>query len=177
MRAANLAQRSVDESAAPEWNSGELDRSGLRDYDAHITYRNSGSAGRPVPCPGIPHPEAGVTPEQILTSADSILVIDWPSRDVPETLTRAGYTVLVKGGPEPDNFSAWQLRDGEVVVAKLGRAPAHVDIVYAHRPAGDPTGVWLPDEEANQARAIVEQGGLHYVNAPYIADLVRELRP
>jgi predicted CoA-binding protein len=155
---------------------------------------------------GHPASEAGVTPEQILTSADSILVVDWPSRDVPETLTRAGYTVLVKGGPEPDNISAWQLRDGEVVVAQLGRAPAHVDIVYAHRPlaelpgivamasrfaattvwcqsgrspsgAGDPTGIWLPDEEASQARAIVEQGGLHYVNAPYIADLVRELRP
>jgi hypothetical protein len=160
---------------------------------------------RSVRCPGMPHPEAGVTPEQILTSADSILLIDWPSRDVPETLARAGYAVLVKGGPESDNFSAWQLRDAEVVVAKLGRAPAHVDIVYAHRPvaelpgivtmagrlaattvwcqsgrspsgAGDPTGVWLPDEEASQARAIVEQAGLHYVNAPYIADLVRELR-
>jgi predicted CoA-binding protein len=155
---------------------------------------------------GHPASEAGVTPEQILTSADSILVVDWPSRDVPETLTRAGYTVLVKGGPEPDNISAWQLRDGEVVVAKLGRAPAHVDIVYAHRPlaelpgivamasrfaattdwcqsgrspagAGDTTGIRYPDEEASQARAIVEQGGLHYVNAPYIADLVRELRP
>lgn len=146
-----------------------------------------------------------MTPEQILTSAGSILVIDWPSRDVPETLARAGYTVLVKGGPEPDNFSAWQLQDGEVVVARLGRAPAHVDIVYAHRPvaelpgivatagrfaattvwcqsgllpsgARDPAGVWLPDEEEARARAIVEQAGLHYVNAPYIADLARELR-
>jgi predicted CoA-binding protein len=153
----------------------------------------------------MPHPEADVTPEQVLTSADSILVIDWPSRDVPETLARAGYTVLVKGGPEPDNFSAWQLRDAEVVVAKLGRGPSRVDIVYAHRPvaelpgiaamarrfaattvwcqsgrspsgASDPTGVWLPDEEASQARAIVEQAGLRYVNAPYIADLARELR-
>jgi hypothetical protein len=36
---------------------------------------------------------------QILRETGSVLVVDWPSKDVPETLTRAGYTVLVKGGP------------------------------------------------------------------------------
>jgi hypothetical protein len=33
--------------------------------------------------------------EQILRETGTILVVDWPTRDVPETLARAGYTVLV----------------------------------------------------------------------------------
>jgi predicted CoA-binding protein len=145
------------------------------------------------------------TPERALAGAEAILVVDWPSRDVPETLTRAGYTVLVKGGPEPDNFSAWELRDAEVVVVKLRRRLEGVDIVYAHRPvaelpgivtlagelgattvwcqsglspggARDLKGCWLADDDARQARAVVERAGLHYVDAPYIADLARDLR-
>ncbi len=38
---------------------------------------------------------------RILTGVSSVLVIDWPSRDVPATLAFAGYTVYVKGGPGP----------------------------------------------------------------------------
>jgi hypothetical protein len=37
--------------------------------------------------------------DQILRAADSIVVVDWPSRNVPDTLSRAGYDVSVKGGP------------------------------------------------------------------------------
>lgn len=30
--------------------------------------------------------------QKILESAGSVLVVDWPSRDVPETLAKAGYS-------------------------------------------------------------------------------------
>jgi hypothetical protein len=36
--------------------------------------------------------------EQLLESANSVLLLDWPSRDAPDTLARAGYEVVVKGG-------------------------------------------------------------------------------
>ena len=33
--------------------------------------------------------------EPILAMARTVVVVDWPSRDVPDTLARAGFTVLV----------------------------------------------------------------------------------
>lgn len=143
--------------------------------------------------------------EKILESAGSVLVVDWPSRDVPETLAKAGYSVLVKGGPEPDNYSVHELRDGKVVACDLGRPPDQVDLVYCHRPldelpgivaiakeihaqavwyqsglAGsttkDPKGCWVPEEASRQARSLVESAGLRYVDDVYIADAVRQLK-
>ena len=142
--------------------------------------------------------------QQILESAGSVLVVDWPSRDVPETLARAGFEVVVAGGPEPDSYSAYEVRDGEVVVRHIGLAPDHADLVYSHRPldelpgivaaaqklgartvwyqsglgsggADDPHGCWVPEEQSRQARRVVEGAGLAYVEDTYIADAVRGL--
>ena len=140
--------------------------------------------------------------ERILQDAGSILVVDWPSREVPEALARAGYSVVVKGGPDPDNYQAQELRDGAVVPRRLGRRPDHADIVYSYRGLGelpgvvqlakevgagtvwcqsglsgdgvkDPRGVWVPVEESREARAIVESAGLRYVDDTYIAGVAR----
>ena len=142
--------------------------------------------------------------EAILRAARTILLVDWPSRDVPDTLVRAGYDVFVKGGPEPDNYWVNELRDGEVVKHKVGGPPVHADLVYTHRPIGelagivdlanqvgagtvwhqsglgidgdgDVHGVWLPAKEARAASDIVEAAGMVFVHAPYIADEVRRL--
>ena len=65
--------------------------------------------------------------DQILLTAGSILLVDWPSTDVPETLAGAGYAVFVKGGPEPDNLL-------EVRAARReGRRSAHRRSPYARR--------------------------------------------
>jgi hypothetical protein len=62
-----------------------------------------------------------VTGEQeLLRSAQSVLLVDWPSRDVPDTLAEAGYAVFVKNGPGPEDFNP--------------APPEHVDLVYCHRP-------------------------------------------
>jgi hypothetical protein len=61
--------------------------------------------------------------EQILAAASSIVLVDWPGRDVPDTLARAGYAVAVKGGPEPDNYSAYEVRDGEVLAHRHDVTP------------------------------------------------------
>jgi len=141
--------------------------------------------------------------ERILKAANRILVVDWPSRDVPDTLARAGYAVVVKGGPEPDNYQAQELRDGSVVARRVS-PPDHTDLVYSHRPlaelpgnvemarglgastvwcqsglAGpgmnDPEGCWVPEDQSREARSTVESAGLAYVDDVYIADLVRKL--
>jgi hypothetical protein len=144
-----------------------------------------------------------VTPEQILEAADTVLLIDWPTPDVPDTLIQAGYEVIVKGGPGPEAYNAWEGRDGGVVVRHAGRPPARAELVYAHRPVDElsgivglatslgalavwhqsgrgsdgtpePKGCWLPEDEARRARHEVESAGLAFVCELYIADVVRQ---
>jgi predicted CoA-binding protein len=141
----------------------------------------------------------------ILQSAHTVLVVDWPSRDVPDTLALAGYEVIVSGGPEPDNYSAYEAHDGAVVARFVGRPPDHVDLLYVHRPlaelativAGavrlgatalwwqsgrsadgerDPQACWVSAGDSAAARGVVEPAGLQYVDDVYIADVVREVR-
>ena len=139
---------------------------------------------------------------RVLAEARSILVIDWPSRDVPASLAFAGYTVFVKGGPGPADYNAWEIDSGEPVSRPLGHEPGRVDLVYCHRPlrelpgiialAGrlgaralwwqtgltsdgskDPSGCWAPPGESRQARELAGAAGLAYVDDVYIADAVR----
>ena len=140
-----------------------------------------------------------------LRGAQAVIVIDWPSKDVPDSLARAGLAVSVHGGPEPDNWSVQEVgADGEVVGRRTGVAPDRADVVYSHRPveelpdiiamaaqsgagtvwlqsgereAGvrDPKGCWLSDEDRALARALVEAAGLAYVDEPYIGDAARAL--
>jgi predicted CoA-binding protein len=142
--------------------------------------------------------------EQILRAAGTVVVVDWPSRDVPGTLARAGYTVLVKGGPGPADYSLHELGGGEVVRRPAIGPPRGADLVYAHRPveelagiaslarqfgatavwyqsglagtgAKDPRGCWMGPDASEKSRAIIEKAGLTYVESPYIADEVRRL--
>jgi predicted CoA-binding protein len=139
----------------------------------------------------------------LLASVRSVLVVDWPSREVPESLARAGYDVVVSGGPEPDNYSAYKTAGRDVVVRFLGRRPDQVDLVYAHRPldelpaivematmlgavgvwwqsgravdgSRDPRGCWMSLDDSTAAHRRVEAAGLRYVDDVYIADAVRD---
>ncbi len=131
----------------------------------------------------------GMTAEEVLRASKVVLVVDWPSREVPDTLVRAGYDVVVHGGPAPDDYSAYVLGGGEVVAKRTGVAPDHVDLVYSYRPLDELSGiveqaqrlgagaVWvqLPAEESAPARTIVEAAGLAFVDGPYLPDAVRAL--
>jgi predicted CoA-binding protein len=139
---------------------------------------------------------------RILAETRSVLVIDWPSRDVPASLAFAGYKVFVKGGPGPAGYAAWALDGGEPVSRPLGHELGQVDLVYCHRPFGelpgivalagrlgarafwwqtglasdggkDPSGCWAPPEESRQARELAAAAGLAYVDDVYIADAAR----
>lgn len=121
---------------------------------------------------------------ELLAAAISILLIDWPDRDVPDTLARHGFRVIAADGPRDDEYNAYELADGEVRVRPLDAPPEMVDIVYAYRPlhelervvdqarALNARAVWLQSGSA-QAREIVERAGLMYFDSPYLPDAVR----
>jgi predicted CoA-binding protein len=138
---------------------------------------------------------------ELLRARGTIVLVDWPSRDVPEALARAGFAVHVSGGPGPDDFSVWEVRDGSVTTRRSGVPPAHVDSLYVHRPpaevpaliryaadagahllwyqsglapdgARDARGCWLPAEESARLRQLAEGAGLAYVDDRFIVDAV-----
>ena len=142
---------------------------------------------------------------EILARCRSVLVIDWPSRDVPASLAAAGFTVTVKSGPGPGDYTAWEVAGGEVVTRHLGHAPEHIDLVYCHRPFGElpsiiemarrlgatavwrqsglnstgvkaPDGCWLPPGESQQGRELADAADLSYIDDIYIAYAARGLR-
>lgn len=136
-----------------------------------------------------------------LAGVRSVVLIDWPSRDVPDALARRGLTVASNDGP--DEYNAYELVGDEVRVRSVDGPPVRADLVYTHRPidelpeivdtatalgaktvwlqsgrdasgAKDPRGCWLSADDAREARAIVEAAGLRYVDAPYIGDAAME---
>jgi len=123
---------------------------------------------------------------ELLAAATSILLIDWPDREVPDTLARSGYRVASADGPTDDAYNAYELVDGAIRVRALEGPPDQVDIVYAHRPLDEldriveqartlnARAVWL-QSGSRQAREIVERAGLMYFDSPYLPDAVREV--
>jgi predicted CoA-binding protein len=115
-----------------------------------------------------------------LGDARSILLVDWPSRDVPEALARRGLAVYAR--ERGDVHTAYVVR-GEEVVAEESDEPQHVDLVYAYRPLVELPGisadakrlgatvVWFEpgptpptDAELAAAREIVESEGLVFMS-------------
>jgi predicted CoA-binding protein len=140
----------------------------------------------------------------VLRQAQSVLVVDWPSEDVPHSLVRAGYRVYVKNGPRPRDYAVGQLQAQAVLMRALTDPPERVDLLYAHRPLAelealcslaralgaralwrqsglidvgtrDPRGCWLPAEDSRRGRELAAAAGLRYVDHIYIGDVLREL--
>ena len=133
----------------------------------------------------------------LLDDAKVILLVDWPSREVPETLALAGYAVHVKGGPAPTDFAAWEVRDGAVTRVQTAAPPDHADIVYFHRPLDElpaivelaarlgATTIWRASVESggagdsdlgDDAAETVRSRGIAYVDGVDIVAAVRTSR-
>ena len=139
----------------------------------------------------------------VLAGCRSVLVVDWPSQDVPAVLAAAGLTVFVKGGPGHADYTEWAIIDGQLMSRYLGRQPDHADLVYFYRPftelptvialamavgaravwrqsgisvtgAPDPMGCYLPPDESRDGSALAAAAGLDYVDDVYIGDVVRQ---
>lgn len=87
-----------------------------------------------------------------LSAAHDIVLHNWPSRDVPDTLVRAGFAVTVYGGPEPDDISVCELVDGEIVNRKTGRQPDRSDLMYVFPWPGFDLERDLPGVASNAVR-------------------------
>jgi predicted CoA-binding protein len=122
--------------------------------------------------------------DELLRSASTVLLIDYPGTAVPAAIARAGFTTIAKEGPAPDDYCAHVVEGDEVVIRKVGAPPEHADIVYSHRPEDELPGiidlaqqigaraVWC-ETGSPTAREQVESAGLVYVDAPPISDAAR----
>ena len=146
-----------------------------------------------------------VDAKEILKAVETVLVIDWPSKDVPNALTLAGFQVVVKGGPGPQDYFAHTMTDGKAESLRIGRPPESADLVYSYRPLSElpgildlaktlhattvwtqsglsaagirnPQGCWLPENELASARSLVESSGLKHISQPYIGDVARQVQ-
>jgi|1185.fasta_scaffold40138_3 predicted CoA-binding protein len=125
-----------------------------------------------------------MTAGDALRDAKTVLLIDFPSREVPDSLARAGYEVVVQGGPKPEDYFGFTAEGDHVSERRLGLAPEHADIVYVYRPAEElaeivekarqirATVVWC-ESGSDVARRIVEDAGFVYVDSPSIVEAVR----
>ena len=106
-----------------------------------------------------PQDDSQHDPQEVLTQASVVALVDWPRADVPRTLVRAGLRVYslnrLRGTaasyawypsrdqvPEGDDvtiFEAAEETDGSLV-CRPAAPPARVDILTVYRPAGE-----LPD--------------------------------
>jgi len=132
-------------------------------------------------------------PIDTLRAARHVVVQDYPDRDVPDSLTRAGLAVTIYGGPDPADIVTSELVDGAVVHRQTGRRPDSADLLYVYRPLAEIDGIltdarrmgvrtiWRqpdvvgPDPDAEAWRSRVEAAGFAYLDAPDIADVARLL--
>ncbi|MBS1530112.1 MAG: CoA-binding protein [Bacteroidetes bacterium] len=73
-------------------------------------------------------------PEYILKKAKTILLIDWPDKNVPHSLINAGLKVY---GYSPDHYNEATDKAGDIVFNRLNERPASVDIVFIYRPEAE----------------------------------------
>lgn len=129
-----------------------------------------------------------MTNDELLREATSVYVIDWPSRDIPDTLARSGILTTVHGGPKPEQVDVFEVTDaGDVEIVKRGSPPDHADFVYSYRPPAEIANIIAAAKEvgaravwnhtaSDEARRAVEEAGLTYFEGPDLADEVRRVR-
>jgi hypothetical protein len=105
-----------------------------------------------------------VNAKDIFKGVETVLVIDWPSNDVPESLARAGLNVVVRGGPGPEDYSTYEMNkgganDGKVTERRTGRPPEHADLIYSYRPLSELPGIVATAKELG-AKTIWSQSGV-----------------
>jgi len=100
---------------------------------------------------------------EILRAVETVLVIDWPSKEVPELLARAGLRVAVRGGPGPEDYSIYEIKgevdNGAVTERRTGCSPERADLIYSYRPLSELPGIITTAKELG-AKTIWSQSGV-----------------
>jgi hypothetical protein len=71
-------------------------------------------------------------PPDVLAPGQHIVLHNWPAREVPDSLVRAGLGVTVYGGPQPDEISIHECAGDAIVSRKTGVPPTRADVVYVY---------------------------------------------
>ena len=142
---------------------------------------------------------------EVLTSANSILLVDWASPSVPRTLVELGFKVfcaspgrysVVEVVPEPpegvdsgDIVPPQQEEQGYIVFRRLNERPSNIDIVNVYRPESEHAGIvanlviplsakvmWLqPSVGSVRAHQLAAEHGFDVVEGIDIAIAARHL--
>src|SRR3954467_8345431 len=75
---------------------------------------------------------------RVLAETKTVVLVDWPSREVPDTLARRGFTVIANEGPE--TYTAYEADGNDVRTRSVAGLPQSAELVYAYRPIDE-----LPD--------------------------------
>lgn len=129
----------------------------------------------------------------ILRGARRVVVQDYPSKEIPDALTRAGLAVTIYGGPDEADVVVSERVDGDIVCRPVGRRPETADLLFVYRPLSEIDGIladarrmgvhtiWRQpnvegeDHDGAAWRAGVEAAGMAYLDAPDIVEVAREL--
>ncbi|HEY8930357.1 MAG TPA: CoA-binding protein [Mucilaginibacter sp.] len=118
----------------------------------------------------------------LLKNTRTILLVDWPSTELPLALLKAGFEVY---SYSPDNYSKAELnRDGKLNFVNLKKPPASVDIVNIFRPEEEHNeiiakhvvllgakGIWLhPPVMSSFAGTLAKKLNLGFIEGINIAD-------
>jgi predicted CoA-binding protein len=120
---------------------------------------------RSASCCNLQFEEKGpvVNAKGILKSAETVLVIDWPSKEVPELLARAGLNVVVRGGSGPEDYSIYEItgevHHGTVTERHTGRSPERADLIYSYRPLSELPGIIAAAKELGAKTIWYQSGG------------------
>ncbi|HTD41564.1 MAG TPA: CoA-binding protein [Mucilaginibacter sp.] len=142
-------------------------------------------------------------PEEILQSAKSILLVDWPNAGVPRALINAGFVVysyspdkysealLVEEKPtDQDGIAPGENEHGYLIFRKLKERLETVDVVNIYRPENELAGIvekhilplsaktlWLhPPWTSELARGLAAQHCLEFVQGVNIAEVANEIK-
>jgi len=122
-----------------------------------------------------------------LKKAHTILLVDWPSAQLPSALLTAGFNVY---SYSPDSYSKAEFeKDGKLNFTKLDGPPVQVDIVNIFRPEEEheriiskhaiPLGakvIWLhPPVASERTHALAETFNLLFVQGVNIADVAADI--
>ena len=130
-----------------------------------------------------------MTDVSLLAETKTVVLVDWPSREVPDTLARRGFTVIANEGPE--TYTAYEAHAGDVRTRSVTGLPQSAELVYAYRPIDElpdivqiaaavgATVVWLDSAsrlapaDVVRARELVEEAGFVFVTESSILDAAR----
>jgi predicted CoA-binding protein len=144
--------------------------------------------------------------EYVLQHSSRVLLVDWPSTNLPRRLLEAGfdvfgvspagYTEAKLSREAPDNqikasvYSPEQPDGDYLIFKKLERAPEQVDIVHVFRPAPELSGIidreviplrattlWLqPPLTSDAASQLCKRCGITFVEGVDIVETIQRIK-